>query len=83
MIKISGLKKSYVSKKSVRVDALRDVDLDIGDRGLVAIVGKSGSGKSTLINIIAGLDTPSEGQVIIDGFDMFFKKSEERDVFRA
>ncbi|MCX4366806.1 MAG: ABC transporter ATP-binding protein/permease [Clostridia bacterium] len=82
MIKISGLKKSYVSKKSVRVDALRDVDLDIGDRGLVAIVGKSGSGKSTLLNIIAGLDTPSEGRVVIDGFDMFSKKSEERDVFR-
>lgn len=82
MIKISGLKKSYVSKKSVRVDVLRGVDLDIGDNGLVAIVGKSGSGKSTLLNIIAGLDTPSEGQVIIDGFDMFSAKSEERDVFR-
>jgi putative ABC transport system ATP-binding protein len=46
---------------------LADVDLSIGDGEFVAILGPSGSGKSTLLGLMAGLDRPSEGDVLIDG----------------
>jgi putative ABC transport system ATP-binding protein len=49
------------------VDALRGVSLDISQRSLTAIMGPSGSGKSTLMHILAGLDTPTSGEVAIAG----------------
>jgi putative ABC transport system ATP-binding protein len=53
-----------------RLDILRGISLRIDHGELVAIVGPSGSGKSTLLGIIAGLDTPSRGQVIVNGLDI-------------
>ena len=47
--------------------ALDDVSLDIAHGELVALLGPSGSGKTTLLRIIAGLDTPDAGQVVLDG----------------
>jgi putative ABC transport system ATP-binding protein len=53
-----------------RIDILRGVSLRIARGEFVAIVGPSGSGKSTLLGIIAGLDSPSRGQVFVDGVDI-------------
>jgi putative ABC transport system ATP-binding protein len=53
-----------------RVDILRGISLCIEHGELVAIVGPSGSGKSTLLGIIAGLDSPSRGQVMVNGVDI-------------
>ncbi len=53
-----------------RIDILRGISLRIEKREFVAIVGPSGSGKSTLLGIIAGLDNPTSGQVLIDGIDI-------------
>jgi putative ABC transport system ATP-binding protein len=53
-----------------RVDILKGISLSIAHGELVAIVGPSGSGKSTLLGIIAGLDTPTGGQVMVDGVDI-------------
>jgi putative ABC transport system ATP-binding protein len=53
-----------------RVDILKGVSLKIAHGEFVAIVGPSGSGKSTLLGIIAGLDSPSSGQVMVDGVDI-------------
>ncbi len=53
-----------------RIEILKDVDLHVNHGELIAIVGPSGSGKSTLLGIIAGLDTPTSGQVFIDGIDV-------------
>jgi putative ABC transport system ATP-binding protein len=53
-----------------RIDILRGVSLRIARGEFVALVGPSGSGKSTLLGIIAGLDSPSRGQVFVDGVDI-------------
>jgi putative ABC transport system ATP-binding protein len=53
-----------------RIEILKDVRMQVRHGELVAIVGPSGSGKSTLLGIIAGLDTPTSGQVLIDGIDV-------------
>jgi putative ABC transport system ATP-binding protein len=52
------------------VEALRGVSLDIHPGRLTAIMGPSGSGKSTLMHILAGLDAPSEGSVVLDGVEL-------------
>ncbi len=53
-----------------RITILRGITLDIRPAEFAAIVGPSGSGKSTLLGIIAGLDTPTQGQVLVDGIDI-------------
>jgi putative ABC transport system ATP-binding protein len=53
-----------------RIDILKGISLRIEPGELVAIVGPSGSGKSTLLGIIAGLDSPTSGQVLVDGVDI-------------
>ena len=64
---MSSIRLERVSKEFVRgVDVLKDINLEVADREVVTIVGPSGCGKSTLLRIIAGLDTPTTGDVFID-----------------
>src|ERR1700745_925586 len=69
MIEVRNLKKS-IRKGNRPVDILRGIDLLIPQGQFVAIMGASGSGKSTLLGLLAGLDTPTAGKVIIDGVDI-------------
>ncbi|HXD04854.1 MAG TPA: ABC transporter ATP-binding protein [Burkholderiaceae bacterium] len=62
---------------------LHDIDFSLAPRESAAIVGASGSGKSTLLAIIAGLDTPSEGRVLLDGVDIFTLDEDARAAVRA
>jgi putative ABC transport system ATP-binding protein len=64
VISIRTLSKTFESPAGA-FPALSDVDLDIGEREMVAIVGRSGSGKSTLLNMIAGIDHPTRGSVTV------------------
>ena len=65
MIDLAKVSKVFVGKR--QVTALENVDLSIGRSEMVSIIGPSGSGKSTLLNLIGGLDTPTSGQIEIDG----------------
>lgn len=65
-IRLVGVSKSY-RKGAETVHALSDVSLEIGERGMVAIVGPSGSGKSTLLHLMGGMDEPTQGDVIVAG----------------
>lgn len=67
MLELKNLTKQYTEKNKATVTALSDVDLKFPKSGLIFILGKSGSGKSTLLNLIGGLDSPTKGEVIIDG----------------
>ena len=81
MIETKALKKYYQMTNNV-VKALDGVDLQIGKREFVAIIGKSGSGKSTLLHMLGGLDIPSSGKVIIDGEDLSKLNHEQLAIFR-
>ena len=63
ILSIRGLRKTY----GTGVDALKSVDLDIQRGEIFALLGPNGAGKTTLINIICGIVTPSEGEVLVDG----------------
>ena len=62
--------------------ALDDVNLTVNKGEIVAVVGASGSGKSTLLHVMGGVDTPNEGNVIVDGKDITRLTDEEMSVFR-
>src|SRR5450432_4349744 len=66
MIRVQALKKS-IRNGARTVEILKGIDLHIPAGQFVAIMGASGSGKSTLLGLLAGLDAPSEGEVLIDG----------------
>jgi putative ABC transport system ATP-binding protein len=68
VIETIQLKKSF-NQSAVRVDAVCGIDLSIEQGEMVAIVGPSGSGKSTLLSLIGAIDTPTSGQVLLDGTD--------------
>ncbi|MFM7533662.1 MAG: ABC transporter ATP-binding protein, partial [Rubrivivax sp.] len=77
----------HVSKEVVdstgTLRILHDIDFTLAARESAAIVGASGSGKSTLLSIIAGLDTPTEGTVLIGGEDLFARDEDARAALRA
>jgi NitT/TauT family transport system ATP-binding protein len=62
--------KSTSSDKAEYVIAIENIDLTISDGEFVSIVGPSGCGKSTLLNILAGLDKPTEGEIILNGHEI-------------
>ena len=72
----------YYGKGENEVKAVQHADLEIQKGEFVAIVGKSGSGKSTLLHMMGGLDTPTSGQVLIRGKDIFSYKEDALAVFR-
>lgn len=78
LLEIKHVQKIYSSKLSnQKVMALEDVDFTVEEGEFIAIMGESGAGKSTLLNILATLDQPTKGSVILRGnaFSSLRKKS--------
>lgn len=81
IIKTSDLKKSYTLGK-VDVQALNGIDCSVERGEFIAIMGPSGCGKSTFLNIIGMLDTPSSGEIYIDGREVTKMNSSARAEYR-
>ena len=82
MIQISELRKSLFGGGH-RVDILNGIDLTIPSGQFVAIIGASGSGKTTLLSLMAGLDTPSSGNIAVDEKDITKLHEDELAALRA
>ncbi|MDE6617645.1 MAG: ABC transporter ATP-binding protein/permease [Clostridiales bacterium] len=82
MLKLNNVSKSYISKSKQEVPALKNIDLEISDRGMVFILGKSGSGKSTLLNILGGLDSATGGEIFVDNQSFADFKQADYDNYR-
>ena len=70
MIRIQGLHKYFNKGRQNEIHVINGVDLELPERGMVAIFGKSGCGKTTLLNVIGGLDGFAEGKLTIEGNDV-------------
>lgn len=81
IVETKNLKKYYQTGSNT-VKALDGVDFCVKDQEFVAIIGKSGSGKSTLLHMLGGLDSPTEGEVLIEGKSLEGLKKEQLAIFR-
>ena len=76
VLQVHGLRKTFESEE-VPVRALRGVDLSLAAGEFVAVMGPSGCGKSTLLNLVAGLDSPSGGEIVLAGVPLAGKDENE------
>ena len=82
MIRAEALTKEYRSGGQT-LAVLKDINFEIAAGDLVAIVGPSGSGKTTLLGLMAGLDRPTRGRVVVDGLDLSITSEDDLARFRA
>ena len=83
MLEVKGLQKTYVSRfGGNRVEALKNVNFTVEEGEYVAIMGESGSGKTTLLNLLAALDRPTGGSVLLDGKDLSTLREQDIAAFR-
>lgn len=83
ILDVSGLKKVYTTRfGGGHVEALRNVSFQVEEGEYVAIMGESGSGKTTLLNILAALDRPTAGRVLLQGKDLAAIKEKDVAAFR-
>jgi len=66
-VKLDRISKWFDRRGDEQLHVLQDIDLDVPEQSVVALLGASGCGKSTLLNIVAGLVTPARGPVLLDG----------------
>jgi len=80
-ITLKGLRHSYLDKPKTPEDwALKQIDLTWEDGGAYALLGSSGCGKTTMLNLISGLLTPSQGQILFDDQEVTTRSAEQRNI---
>ena len=82
LIKVEDLYKSYY-RDSLEIPVLSNINLDIFEGEFVAFMGPSGSGKTTLLNLIAGIDKPTSGRILVGGVDISELNETELAVWRS
>lgn len=82
LIRLQTIQKTYVNAAGA-FTALKDINLDFYQGEFVGVIGKSGSGKSTLVNMITGIDRPTQGQVLVDGINIHAMKESEQARWRG
>lgn len=81
VLEARNLRKVY-GEGEARVEALRGVDVGVRAGEMVAIMGRSGSGKSTLLSMLGGIDSPSTGEVLLEGVDLASLTDDQRTLMR-
>ena len=83
ILEVNGLRKVYTTRfGGASVEALKNINFSVENGEYVAIMGESGSGKTTLLNILAALDKPTAGTVLLDGRDFTKIRESEAATFR-
>src|SRR5687767_15163984 len=82
VIRVENVGKSYTRGRET-VEVLSGLSLEIEKGAYEALMGPSGSGKSTLLNLIAGLDKPTKGRIVVDGVDLGSLSEGDRAKWRA
>ena len=82
ILRCEALAKTYVSGGR-EITVLRDITFELEPGGFLAVTGPSGSGKSTLLGLLAGLDRPARGRVLLDGHDLSTLSEDQRAEVRA
>lgn len=82
ILNAQGLSKSF-NQAGAPINVLEGLDLEVRQGETIAISGQSGCGKSTLLSLLAGLDTPSGGTILVDGTDLAGLDEEKLAAFRA
>jgi ABC-type nitrate/sulfonate/bicarbonate transport system ATPase subunit len=80
---VQGVSRLFISPKGQQTQALSPVDLSVAENDFVTILGPSGCGKSTLLRIVAGLDQPTTGQVLLDGDPVLGPGADRGMVFQS
>jgi putative ABC transport system ATP-binding protein len=81
-IRLNSIVKTYIRGRQ-KVEVLHGLSLEIGQGEFISIMGPSGSGKTSLLNLIAGLDTPTSGELVVAGERIDKLSSARRAVWRA
>ena len=81
LIELKNISKTY-GKGSLKVEALKDINLTIEPGYFYAIIGKSGSGKSTMLHILGALDKPTGGEMFLEGESVFNKSDTDITLIR-
>ena len=83
ILEARGIQKIYKTRLGGnQVEALKDIHFSVEAGEFVAIMGESGSGKTTMLNLLAALDTPTAGEIYLDGVSFSKIKEKERAAFR-
>ncbi len=83
ILEVKAVRKIYGSKGKITTTALDDITFSMEEGEFLGIMGPSGSGKTTLLNVLSTIDTPSSGEIKINGTNVIKMKEKEMSVFRG